>query len=385
MTGTTTPLSVLLVDDESGIRMVLGTLIEDFGYRVHCAETAEAALACCEQESFPLVVSDIRMPGMGGIAFLRTVRERWPETQVIMITGHGDMDNTVLCLRLGAVDFITKPVNADLLEHALQRCAETCRLHEALALHTRHLEELVAARTRELLDVHRVAAVGEAVANMAHGIKNSAAALEGSLYVIENGLQQGRLQQLETGWSMLRNDIATVRDQLLSLLTSGNSPKQQQEVLDPLLPAQHSVASLQGRAMSLAVGLHLAPVVAALPSLVRLDRSRVASCLSNLVNNALEAFPPLGQREGDANVTVAVTRRDNMLVYTVEDNGLGLSVEASQRLQEGLFTTKPDGTGFGLLGTRRTVLEMDGQLTWTSVPGVRTQFCMEIPLLPVEK
>ncbi|MFR1533173.1 MAG: sigma-54-dependent transcriptional regulator [Bilophila wadsworthia] len=118
-----TSVRVLLVDDEPGIRHVLGALIRDFGYNVHTAESAREALEAFTANPFPIVVTDIRMPGMDGLALLERVRNQNPDTQVVMITGHGDMDNAVECLRLGAADFIAKPVNDDLLEHS----AETCR------------------------------------------------------------------------------------------------------------------------------------------------------------------------------------------------------------------------------------------------------------------
>ena len=182
-----TSVRVLLVDDEPGIRHVLGALIRDFGYDVHTAESAREALEAFTANPFPIVVTDIRMPGMDGLALLERVRNQNPDTQVVMITGHGDMDNAVECLRLGAADFIAKPVNDDLLEHSLKRAAEQYSLREQIRRHTEHLEELVASRTRELLEAHRVAVVGETVACMAHTIKNLAAALEGSLFVLKQG------------------------------------------------------------------------------------------------------------------------------------------------------------------------------------------------------
>ena len=136
-----TPVRVLLVDDEPGIRRVLGALIKDFGYDVLAVESAREALDAFTDNPFPLVVTDIRMPGMDGLALLERVRSRNADTQVIMITGHGDMDIAVECLRLGAADFITKPVNDDMLEHALNRAAEQHSLREQLRQHTEHLEE----------------------------------------------------------------------------------------------------------------------------------------------------------------------------------------------------------------------------------------------------
>ena len=77
------PIHVLLVDDEPGIRHVLGALIKDFGYAAHTAESAREALEAFAAHPFPIVVTDIRMPGMDGLALLERVRKQAPDTQVI--------------------------------------------------------------------------------------------------------------------------------------------------------------------------------------------------------------------------------------------------------------------------------------------------------------
>ena len=374
-----TPARVLLVDDEPGIRHVLGTLIKDFGYDVLAAENAREALDAFTDNPFPLVVTDIRMPGMDGLALLRQVRSRDPDTQVIMITGHGDMDIAVECLRLGAADFITKPVNDDLLEHALNRAAEQHSLREQLRRYTEHLEELVAARTQELLEAHRVAVVGETVACMAHTVKNLAAALEGSLFVLKQGMESGNSEYLEDGWAMLEEDLSRVRDKLLNLLRIGQDSELCEREADPTAPIRNVVKRLEGRAAGLGIRLHFRddqPDTRPVP----LDAERLEACLLNLAGNALEAFPPPSLRARPADVRIEFLRTPDALTYNVRDNGTGLSAEAAERLRDGLFTTKKDGTGFGLLGTRKALLEMGGQLLWENLPDSGALFRIVLPL-----
>lgn len=375
-----TSVRVLLVDDEPGIRHVLGTLIKDFGYDVVAAESAGEALGAFTENPFPLVVTDIRMPGMDGVDLLERVHNRNADAQVIMITGHGDMDIAVRCLRLGAADFITKPVNDDMLEHALNRAAEQYSLRQQLRQHTEHLEELVAARTRELLEVHRVAVVGETMACMAHTIKNLAAALEGSLFVLKQGMESGNRDYLEDGWAMLQEDITRVRDKLVNLLNIGQNTELHEIESDPGLPARNVVRRLEGRAISLGIRLFFQDSPAQDAGPVPLDTERLESCLLNLVGNALEAFPPPSLRARPAEVCIECIRSPDTLVYNVRDNGTGLSAEAAERLQYGLFTTKKDGTGFGLLGTRKALLEMGGQLLWENLPDSGALFRIVLPL-----
>ena len=373
-----TSVRVLLVDDEPGIRHVLGALIRDFGYDVHTAESAREALEAFTANPFPIVVTDIRMPGIDGLALLERVRNQNPDTQVVMITGHGDMDNAVECLRLGAADFIAKPVNDDLLEHSLKRAAEQYSLREQIRRHTEHLEELGASRTRELLEAHRVAVVGETVAGMAHTIKNLAAALEGSLFVLKQGMESGNREYLDDGWAMLEEDMSRVRDKLLHLLQIGQQTELCECLVDPVQPVRHVVKRLEGRAASLSIALQFQDAADSDP--IPLDAERLEGCLLNLVGNALEAFPAPGLRARPAEVRVEIARTPDALIYDVRDNGTGPSAEAAERLRDGLFTTKKDGTGFGLLGTRKALLEMGGWLLWENLPDSGALFRIVLPL-----
>ncbi len=115
---------ILLVDDEEGIRKVLGISLSDSGYKVSTAASGEEALRIFRKMKPPIVLTDIKMPGMDGIELLQKIKEESPDTEVIMITGHGDMELAIQSLKFDAIDFITKPINDDSLEIALKRAKE---------------------------------------------------------------------------------------------------------------------------------------------------------------------------------------------------------------------------------------------------------------------
>ena len=119
-----TQKKLLLVDDEEGIRKVLGISLSDMGYDVLTAENGDEALSIFRTQSPPIVLTDIKMPGLDGIGLLQKIKLENPETEVIMITGHGDMDLAIKSLKLEATDFVTKPINDDVLEIALKRANE---------------------------------------------------------------------------------------------------------------------------------------------------------------------------------------------------------------------------------------------------------------------
>ena len=113
--------TLLLVDDEPDIREVLDIYLTELGYTVHTAENGEKALDVFHRTVPSIVLSDIKMPGMNGIELLRRIKQESPETEVIMITGHGDMDLAIDSLKFQATDFITKPISDFALTVALKR------------------------------------------------------------------------------------------------------------------------------------------------------------------------------------------------------------------------------------------------------------------------
>ncbi len=104
---------ILVVDDDKAFRVATRTLLEDEQYRVSCVPNGEAALAGLEGESYDLVLSDMVMGKMSGIDLLKELKHRRPELPVIMVTGFGSIETAVEAMRLGAVDYLTKPSNND--------------------------------------------------------------------------------------------------------------------------------------------------------------------------------------------------------------------------------------------------------------------------------
>jgi two-component system nitrogen regulation response regulator NtrX len=107
------PNSVLIVDDEAGIRRTLAGVLEDEGFLVETADSGEACLAAFERRIFGCVLLDIWLPGMDGIETLERLKAAYPEIAVIMISGHGNIETAVRATRLGALDFIEKPLQIE--------------------------------------------------------------------------------------------------------------------------------------------------------------------------------------------------------------------------------------------------------------------------------
>lgn len=104
-----TPARVLIVDDEKNIRLTLTQTLLPMGLEVKTAITGEEAIECLLEQHFDLVLLDLRLPGMDGMAVLRWVREHQEQVPVALMSAHGDISTAVEAMKIGAVDFLQKP------------------------------------------------------------------------------------------------------------------------------------------------------------------------------------------------------------------------------------------------------------------------------------
>jgi two-component system, NtrC family, nitrogen regulation response regulator NtrX len=112
--------TILVIDDESAIRAAVRDILQDEHYRVLLAEDGIVGLNILENERIDLVILDVRLPRMGGMDVLKEMRSRKPETEILVVSGHGSIDMAVQAVRLGAFDFIEKPLSIDRLLTAVR-------------------------------------------------------------------------------------------------------------------------------------------------------------------------------------------------------------------------------------------------------------------------
>src|SRR5216683_1549706 len=154
---------ILLVDDDVALLQALpqALFLRIDDVRIDTCDSALEALEQIKEHDYDAIVSDIKMPGMDGLALLEKIQELRPETPTLLITGHGEHELAVQALRGGAYDFIQKPIDRDYFIAALHRAIQTHQLRRqvveqqlALELHARSLEHLVQQRTHELVEAN---------------------------------------------------------------------------------------------------------------------------------------------------------------------------------------------------------------------------------------
>jgi two-component system NtrC family response regulator len=149
---------VLVVDDDSSLRRVMKMQLEEAGYQVALASDGEHAGAIIDEQRPKLVITDLLMPGMGGMELLKQIRDNQLETTVIMITAFGSVETAVEAMKSGAYDYVTKPIDYEGLVLAVHRAMERQALLEEVrslrsALDERYGFENIVGRSKRLLHV----------------------------------------------------------------------------------------------------------------------------------------------------------------------------------------------------------------------------------------
>jgi DNA-binding NtrC family response regulator len=125
-----TTITVLIVDDEDDIRNLCRDVALECGMRARTASTTEQALEILDQNPVDIVLTDLRVPQMGGVELLKRIRETYSQTAVIVLTQYGTIESAVEATRMGAVDYVTKPFQVQELRGKLQRVVRSIEIDQ---------------------------------------------------------------------------------------------------------------------------------------------------------------------------------------------------------------------------------------------------------------
>ena len=496
---------ILLIDDEEVNVRVLAMSLQSDGHEIVSAFSGQEGLVIFDRERPDLVITDIKMPGMDGIEVLRRIKSIESEVEVIIITGHGDIDNAIEALKLGASDFISKPIRDEVLTVAIQRAEEKRGIKRQLRQYTDNLELKVCEATDEvtrksnflskligssndgiiatdqnleivifnpgaqrifgyteeevmhnttitrllpkkletlfiyppqkektgaevtrqeimiqaksgslipvrfytiplyeksqvvgtvsffqdlreikrlendLLHAERLAAIGQTVAGVAHGVKNILHGFKGGSYLVNLGIKKHNEEKLIKGWELIQRNINRTHDLVMDLLSYAKERPPEYEPCEPnsIVTDVCEVMQDLAEAHQVRIETHLDSAI----QTVCMDPRIIHQCLSNLVSNAIDAC--LFDENMDKQWYVAVTTvldDDHHIRFLVADNGAGMTDEVQSKLFTSFFSTKGHrGTGIGLLVARKSVEAHGGTIAVFSTQGKGTTFTVKMP------
>ncbi|MCF8112240.1 MAG: response regulator [Desulfotignum sp.] len=373
--------TILLVDDEPGIRNVLDITLTHAGFKVWPASNGDQGWDLFRENHPDIVITDIKMPGIDGIDLLKQIKEISPDTEVIMITGHGDMDLAVKSLQYEAADFITKPIDSAEIETAVQKAVDRISINTRIRSYMADLEQLIKEKDRAIDESRTLSTIGQTIAGMSHVIKNIAGGLKGSSFILEQGIENENREYLVKGWEMMKKNIDKITNLSLDLLNYAKTTRLEFTPCHPDDPVKEIKALLDHQARQAGIDLTVT-LLGSDDIRVNMDAKAIHTCVMNLAANALDAFETPEDPEQTRQVHVFVQQTDDAVVYQVHDNGMGMNQTVQQTVFKEFITTKGTrGTGFGLMTTRKIVEEHHGDIGFTTREGKGSKFWITIPLL----
>ena len=366
--------TILLVDDEEDIRQVLEMALKDSGYHVLSASNSQEALNVFAEKQPPIVMTDIKMPGMDGIELLQRIKRMSPETEVVMVTGHGDMDLAVRSLKYEAADFIIKPIDVNALDIALKRVSERIIIRQKLQAYTTSLEQLLREKT-ELQD--HLSSLGLMIGSISHGIKGLLTGLDGGMYLLETGLAQQKTDQINEGWETVKVMVERIRKMVMDILFYAKKRDLQWEEVDVVQFSEQVARLAAAKIQNLPISFLWD--IEGRAGQCRIDPGYVHAALMNLIENAIEACR---RKETTENMEIRfkVQSDKDWIKFSVSDTGIGMDEETQAKLFTVFFSSKGrKGTGLGLFIANKIVEQHGGHIAVSSAPGRGSRFTIFLP------
>jgi len=388
--------AVLLVDDERDFADLLAERLQARGFQVQTAYDGEEALRLAAEHELDVAVLDVNMPGLDGLGVLSALKKLKPQVEALMLTGQRDLATAVQGMKLGATDYLVKPVPIERLVEAIQRAQG------------RREERLEGQRMAETAKMAALGHMAEGVAHEINNPVNTMVSLAGWLEDLTLDLgdvlrpsspggagasaaatPEGTLSEMQATARKIREHGQRVKEITAKLLCLCHQAEAQAPGALPEARGHGAALNLkrlleglleERKARADEAGVRFSPAIAPdLPDLALppagLPGADLGTALGNILDNALDAMPGGGQLWLIANAVGHEVRIE------VEDTGRGIQPAHLPRVFEPFFSTKDvgQGTGLGLSVSYGTVKALGGDIEISSQPGQGAKVLVTLP------
>jgi signal transduction histidine kinase len=380
---------ILIVDDDTALLQALPQTLSlrIIGVRADTSDSAQGALELIQEHDYDVIVSDIKMPGMDGLALLAKIQELQPETPTLLITGHGEHHLAIQALRGGAYDYIQKPIDRDDFVASLQRAIQTRQLRRqvkelllSLELHALSLERLVQQRTRELIEAN--AAKDKFLDIASHELKTPLSSLKSMVQLLQRQLENtDALKVVSIGLIDVERSIyrmeTLVKDLLDASLIETNMFVLHRKRCELVELCRHVIHEFTAGDGPIRTFEALDEPVEA-----EVDADRMSQVILNLLFNARKYSP-----EGSP-ITVTLQQAGYKATISIRDMGVGIPDEMLSHIFGQYYHISDievqDGSSaemeLGLYISRKIVERHGGHIDVQSSPGNGSVFSIVLPL-----
>ena len=378
---------VLIVDDEEDLRYVYTRQLRGDGYLLDTAVDGEEAIEKIRTNEYAVILTDMRMPRKDGLAVIAAAREHLPDAEIIVLTGHGSLENALQAFKAGNIfEYLLKPLDdIGVLNTVVARAIERRNLRK----HNRELfEQLQRAyeelrqKSEMLIQNEKMSAIGVLAAGVAHELNNPLTAVVGFAQMIAEKLKANRPAnwsdtEYERAQQALENLVQgahRARDIVGSLLRFARATKPDARTLvdinqtlrDAFVFTEHLLLR-HGIMLEKRLAPELPPVWG--------NSARLQHVFTNLLINAQQATPS----GGTVRVLTERAEQPKGVWVHVEDTGEGIPPEALERIFEPFYTRKEHGTGLGLSIAKQIIEEHGGEIRVASELGKGARFSVFLP------
>jgi len=395
---------ILVIDDEPCIRDSIVEFLMDFGFEILEAGDGVTGLEYFEKYDPDLILCDLRMPGMDGLEILETVVTKKPGTPVIIVSGAGNISDTIEALRLGAWDYITKPIqDMNVLCHAVEKAFERLDLINEKRRYQEDLEkanlelkaslETLENTQKRLIQSAKMAALGELVAGVAHEINTpigvgvtAASYLDARTREFTKHYESGELKRSE-----LENYLHMVEEVASSILIN---MERAAELISSFKQVAADQSSETKRVFNLKEYIHeillsLRPRYKNTTHVIdveceeNIELNSFPGAFSQILNNLIMNSLVHGFRNMEnGKISMQITRANGNIVFIYKDNGTGMNREQREKLFDPFYTTMrgKGGTGLGMSIAFNLVTQtLKGHIDCRSTEGEGVCFTMTFP------
>jgi signal transduction histidine kinase len=405
---------ILIVDDEQSIRQLFSTYLGET-YLCETAGDAQAALDALERQQFGLVLTDVHMPGLGGIELLRRVVDLYPDTAVIIVSGINRTQRVIDAMRVGAFDYLIKPCDLEVLSLSVERALERRVLLRNSLRYKRDLEnrnaELAEQKAHlvrlqaQMVHAEKMASLGLLAAGVAHELNNPAGFIYSNIDVLR--LYVERLERCLFAYERLtltaddadriarlktEVDYDNVVDELGAVLSDCYLGAQRIKDVVQNLRLFSRLDEAEVKEIDIHEGIEATVRLLAhyfksggialerdygeLPR-VNCYAAQLNQVWMNLLMNAVQAIG-----NADGRIRIRTRHVDEIVRVEISDNGGGISANDLKSIFDPFFTTKPvgEGTGLGLAIVHGIVQQHGGDITIDTVAGQGTTFGVSLPI-----
>lgn len=419
---------ILVVDDSKTTLKILKRQLREVSYTVLDAPNGSEALAILDKEDIDILVTDIMMPVMDGLELMQQAQKRHPDLECIVISGQEEIATAVEAMKLGAINYLQKPININELDISIVKGMEKIQLvreiqkkQNQLELYRNHLEQLVEERTaelektneklqqdikarkkaekeaeqrrRQLIEADKMVSLGILVAGVAHEINNPNNFITMNTPILQHTWEsfQPILEQYHetngdfSAGGMSYSEMRDYIPELFSGILDG-SERIRQIVLNLKDYARQGISDMDqtvniNEVLTAALTLLANPLKKSTNHLtvhcpdnlpgIKGNFQRIEQVLINLIQNACQA---LEDPSKGIEIACSHDKNNNAVIVTVKDEGIGIPKNQLKRIRDPFFTTKRDsgGTGLGLSISAGIMDEHGGRLHFDSQPGEGT-------------